>query len=190
MNMRRLGWLLMLLLATFLFLALARPALAAGPVDLALEAPDQLNLGDEVVITAALKDSSGAPIPGATVVLWTPGQFLSVEGVMELGRAATDAQGLAVFLYQARSEKSATLNVSFSGDSRYSPAHASLEVSVAGSAQLYQSTAGVRLPGVGVWLLVAALGTAWSIYIGMMVLVTLIARAGQSASEELGGANV
>ncbi|MBI4310547.1 MAG: Ig-like domain-containing protein, partial [Chloroflexi bacterium] len=155
-----------------------------------LQAPDKVNLGEEVMITAVLKDSKGAPIAGAKIRLWTPGQFLSVGGEMELGTVTTNAQGIAAFRFQARSEDLARLNADFFGDSRHSPAQAAIDVAVVGSDQLYQQTAGVRLPGIGVWLIVGALGVAWSIYIGMMALVTLIARAGTSVPGKTGETHV
>ena len=152
-------------------------ALAADTASLTVHAPDQMDLGDEATVTAVLMNSQGQPIPGAGILLLTTGSFLSVEGVVELDRATTDAQGIARLRYQARTANTVTLTVSFPGNGQYSPSQASTEISVSGTAQLYQEAAGVRLPVIGVWLLVGVLGVAWSIYFGVMVLVTLIAWA-------------
>lgn len=185
-HLLRATWLWILPLAALLLLAVAQPAWAANPVNLTIQAPTQMNLGDQSVVTAVLKDSKGAPIPGATILFWRPGDFLSVSGAVELGSAKTNAQGIATFNYQARNQSIVTLNVSFSGNDQHDPANTSQDIKVLGSTQLYQSTAGVHLPGVTVWLLVGALTVAWSIYMGMMVLVTLIAPAGEPAPGELG----
>jgi hypothetical protein len=165
-------------------LATASPAWAAGPVTLELLAREQVRLGDQVSVTATLRDATGAPAPGATIVFWSPASFLSVGGSVELGRATTNAQGRATLLYQARTEEKASVNAYFPGDSRYEPASATVELMVEGSAQLYQSTAGVQVPGLGVWLLVGVLGGVWSTYLAMMVFLTLIAREGSKASAE------
>ena len=102
---------------------------------------------------------------------------------MRLAQATTDAQGRATFSYQVRSAAGPlTLNVYFPGNSLYAPAQGSAELTVLGITQLYQQTAGVRVPGIGVWLLVGLVGAVWSIYFTVMVLVSLIARAGSKAA--------
>lgn len=169
--------------ALFAVLLHTTSALAASPVILTVQAPTQMNLGDEVTITAVLTDSQGRPIPGVRILLFTPGDFLSVEGPIELDRAITDAQGTASLRYQARTENSVTLTASFSGNSQYSPSQASTDIAIDGSWQLYQQT-GVGLPGMTVWwLLVVVLGVAWSVYCGVMALLILIARADMPALE-------
>ncbi len=180
-----------LALATLLLqLAIAAPALAADPVTLELQTPGHMALGKTENVVVALRDSKGSPVAKATVALRTPASFLSTSGAITLGEATTDAQGKATFAYEARTSGTVNLNASFSGDARYQPAQAVVDVTVDGSAQLYQQTAGVRLPGISVWLLVATLGIAWSIYFTMMVFLTLIARAGTPASGKVGRTNV
>ncbi len=181
MNGRSAKRLWVLLVPLLLAVATATPAWADGLVTLEIQAPTQVGLGEEVSVTAVLRDATGAPAPGATIIFWSSASFLSVGGAIELGRATTDAQGRATLLYQARTEEKAFLNAYFPGDSRYDPASAAVELAVQGSAQLYQSTAGVQVPGLGVWLLVGALGIVWSIYLLVMVLLTLIAREGSKA---------
>jgi hypothetical protein len=185
MNIRNARWLWLPLLPLLLVLATAAPAWAAGPVTLELQAPENVRLGDQVSVTAVLRDATGAPAPGATIVFWIPASFLSVGGSIELGRATTDAQGRATLLYQARTaEEKASVNAYFPGDSRYEPASATVELRVEGSAQLYQSTAGVQVPGIGVWLLVGILGGVWSTYFAVMVFLALIAREGSKTPSE------
>ena len=104
---------------------------------------------------------------------------------MELGRATTDAQGRATLVYQVRTEEKASLNAYFPGNGRYSPVQASADIQVQGSAQLTRHPIeGVRVPGVGVWILVGILGGVWSTYFAVMVLLTLIAREGSKTPSE------
>jgi len=179
-----LRWGLVPLLAVLLPLVLMTPVLAADPATLKLEAPKEAGLGDTVSVAAQLLDGNGGAIPGATIILWAPASFLSVGGSVQLGEAATDAQGNASFSFQPRSTGALTINAYFPGNSRYDAAQGSVELTVGGSAQLYQETVGVRVPGVGVWLLVGLMGVVWGVYFIVMVLVTLVARAG---SEEASG---
>jgi len=187
MRTRTAKWLWLATLPLLVVLVTATPAWAAEPVNLEFQAPEQVNIGDEVMVTAGLRNEKGIPVPGANIVLTSEASFLSAEGTIELDRAATDAQGIVNFLYQARTEGPITLNVYFSGDSRYGSAQDSTELTVLGSVQLYQQTAGVRLPGISVWLLVGVLGTVWSIYVTVMVLLALIARASPKAPLERRG---
>ena len=173
----------LVLAALFSVLLQITSALAADPVSLTIQAPNKMNLGDEATVTAVLTGSHGRPVPGASVLLLAPSGFLSVEREVELDRATTDAHGAAGLRYQARSADSVTLTALFPGNDQYSPSQASTDITVDGSGQLYQETAGVQLPVIGVWLLVGVLGVAWSVYFGVIMLVTLIARADASVPE-------
>jgi len=175
-----LRWGLVPLLAVLLPLVLVAPVQAADPVTLKLEAPKEASLGDTISVAAELRDGNGGPVPGATIILWTPASFLSVGGSVRLDEAPTDAQGRATLHFQARSTGALTINAYFPGNSRYDPGQGSVELTVGGSAQLYEETAGVRVRGVGVWLLVGLIGVVWSVYLIVMVLVTLIAREAPS----------
>ena len=171
-----LRWGLVPLLAVLLSLALVAPVQAADPVTLKLEAPKEASLGDTISVAAELRDGNGGPVPGATIILWTPASFLSVGGAVRLGEVPTDAQGRAVFSFQARSTGALTINAYFPGNSLFEPGQGSVALTVGGSAQLYQQEAGVRVRGIGVWLLVGLIGVVWSVYFTVMILVTLIAR--------------
>lgn len=151
-------------------------AFAAAPATLRLQAPEQARLGEDTTIVAVLVDSSGRPVQGATVSLRSSGSFLGSGGPISLGETVTNAEGKAVFPYQARTEGSVSFDAAFAGNTRYDAALASATLLVQGSAQLYTETAGIHVPGISVWLLVAVLGGVWSTYLSVMVILTLIAR--------------
>lgn len=186
MNRRYAPWLWLTVLS-LLLPATATPAWAANPATLQLQAPASAALGDEVTVTAALTSGEGTPIPRAAVVLWSPASFLSTGGAVRLGSAVTDARGKAAFRYQARSSGPVTLNASFAGDGRYDAAQASAVMTVQGTEQLYQEAPPVYVPGVSTWFLVGLLGIVWSIYLTVMVVLTLIAREGAKAPSGAGG---
>lgn len=187
MTVRRVGAALALAAAVAAsFLMSAVPVRGAGPVTVEIDAPPELALGDEATIGIILLDGSGAPVARAPVILQGSGSFLSTDGAMRLGEATTDAQGRAGFAYQARIQGPVVLTVYFAGDSRLEPATASIEIAIRGSSQLYSEAAGVRVPGIGVWLLAGLLGGVWSTYFAVMAFLTLIARAPAEDSLGLG----
>lgn len=186
MSLRMTRWLGAALLA-LLLLAGTASAQAADPVVLELQVADQATLGEEVLVTATLRDSKGLAIQGAAIVLWSPATFLSTGGAVRLDEAATDSQGQATFRYEPRVAGTVTVNAYFPGNDRHSFAAASAEVTVQGSKQLYIESAGVQVPGLGVWLLVAVLGSVWSVYFTVVVLLTLIARAAPRSRASVGG---
>lgn len=182
--------LILLAVLPVLLLAAATPAYAADPVTLELQAPKKAGLGDQVTLNSLVRDAQGSPVKGSRVVFWMPASFLSNGGAVELGSAITDSRGIATLRYQARIGGTVSLNAYFSGDSRYDPAYASADMQVEGTAQLTKHPIeGVRVPGLSVWLLAGLLGIVWSIYLTVMVLLTLIAREGSRPSEAGGGAD-
>lgn len=178
----------LVLASVFLLLVTSQPVWAADPVTLELRAPERVNLGDEIEVESFLRDGTGKPIPAVSVVLYSGASFLSTNGNVQLGQTATDARGVARFSYQARTQGEITLNASFLGADRYGAAQASVPLVVEGSAQLTRHPVeGVRVPGIGPWILAGILGGVWSIYLVVMLLLALIAREGASASTEARG---
>lgn len=178
------------LAAAVLFLAaVAAPVWAAEPTRVQVTAPPEVSLGDTVTVRVAVTDGKGAPVAGAAVVLLSPATFGSASSEMKLGQAVTDASGRASFSYEGRREGEQTLIARFSGNGSYAPAEASVALSVKGSAQLYHQEAGVKVPGIGVWILVLLLSAFWSIYMVVMVHITLIARQGREAPVVSGGSH-
>ena len=187
MNVRVVRLVLVVFLPIAFLIATTTSAFTAGPVILDLQGVSQANLGDNLQLTATLRDSSGAPIRGATIDLWSTSSFLSTGGAVQLGQATTDGQGVALFAYQPRDNGTLTVNASFAGDALHAAAQGSLQINVQGSAQLYDSTAGIKVPGISKWILVGVLSGVWSTYVGVMVLLTLIAREGSKTPAGVGG---
>lgn len=151
---------------------------AAPEPTLTLQAPAQATLGEAVALKATLLAPDGSPITGVPVQFFSPTSFASVSGEMLLGEATTDETGVALFQYEPRRSESVQIIARFAGNGRYGLSEASTTMSVQGSAQLYQEEAGVRVPGLGVWLLAGIVGAVWSTYFVVLVLVSLIAREG------------
>src|SRR3990172_4456989 len=177
MTSRIARWIGLVSLPLVLFLATAIQVWAAEPVTLELQAPTKVGLGDQVTVSALLRDAQDSPVRGSRVVFWMPASFLSNAGAVELGSAVTDSRGIATLLYQARIGGAVSLNAYLAGNSRYDAAYASADMQVEGTAQLTKHIIeGVRVPGLSVWLLAGLLAIVYSIYLTVVVLLGLIAR--------------
>lgn len=133
-------------------------------------------LGNTVKMEANLQDVSGAAIEGATVRFYRFASFLSgAQGLMEIGEAITDSNGVAALEYLSREEGDIQVTVVYEGDSQYASSQSSTNFLVGGDKQLYEAEAGIRVPFVGKWLLVAALSGIWATFLFVVTLVLRIA---------------
>ncbi len=171
-------WLLPLLLALICLQVATGSALAAQETQVELSLPGEGKVGEEAIVVAVLAEASGSPLQGVEVVFYTPAEFANVSGEIEIGQSVTDEQGVASLVYTPRSWGEQTVIVRFAGDSQYSAAESSAVTLIEPGPQLHQEEAGVDVPGIGVWLLVAVLGVVWTIYLVIAVLLELIARKG------------
>lgn len=154
---------------------------AAGST-ITLELPLEMAVGKEANLVASLTGSG--PLAGAEVVFLAAFTFAGTEGEVELGRAVTDEQGIARLTYVPRSQGEMNIAARYAGNDQLEPAEVSQKVTVQPGPQLYQETAGARIPGIGVWLLIAVLGTVWSTYLIVTVILGLIARKGLAPQSE------
>jgi hypothetical protein len=187
MKQRLFRWGFVMVLATLLSIILVIPAQAADPAILKLKAPVEATLGSSVTVTTVLEDSGGSAIVGVTIILWSPVDFLGTIGAIQHGEATTDAQGEAIFSYEPRTEGIVTLNAYFPGNEQHEFTQGTMELTVQGSTQLYHEEVGVYVPGIGIWILVAILGTVWFIYFMVFVFLMRIVRDKSENSQMAGG---
>jgi hypothetical protein len=168
------------LAATFVLAGTA----AADHVTVDLSVPDQPAIGQPAQVRGEFHSHpGGAPIAGMTVVLHEQVTDMGVIGDVELARAVTDANGVATLTYNMSVPGDHELRVTYTnGDA--APEDASVSVTVPAAAQqLYQSTAGVSIPGFNVWLLMAVVATVWGILLTVAVRVFAIASSYKSGPE-------
>ena len=163
-------------LSLLLFSSVAQGA-APEPY-LTLQIPAQGSLGQTATVESTLTAASGSPVAGATIQFFSPTTFMSVSDEVLLGEATTNEAGVAVFHYEPRSTADVEIIARFAGNAKHGPAETSATITVLGAVQLYQEKAGIQVPGLGVWLVVAILGGVWSVYFTVFVLVSRIAREG------------
>jgi hypothetical protein len=187
MKQRLFRWGFVMVIATLLTITLVLPAQAADPATLKLQAPAEGTLGSSITVTTVLEDISGSAIVGATIIFWSPVDFLGTVGAIQHGEATTNAQGEAIFTYEPRTEGIVTLNAYFPGNEQHEFTQGTMELTVQGSAQLYHEEVGVHVPGIGIWILVTILGVVWFIYFMVFVFLTRIARDKSEKSQIAGG---
>ncbi len=180
-NARFGGLLLFIVLVALIVLdpGLALAQDAREETRLQVAAPEDVPLGNMARIMALLEDVQGNPISTAIIVFTSPGSLGGAVAEMDLGDVLTDAAGIAVLDYQLRVEGQNRFIARFHGNSSYQPAEASVEVVAIGTAQLSPRTAGVRVPFLGSWTLVAVLLGVWSVYLIVMLLVSQIPEASE-----------
>ena len=146
-------------------------------------APIRLTAGDSAEVQAILRSADdGLPIAAAAVTFYMEASFGGIDGEVELGRAMTDENGAAIISYQPRSEGEHQIRVEYLTPGASEPEEVTWSHSVAGATgQLYRSTAGVQIPGLNVWLLVALVSGVWAILLSVALRVVAIARAGTAA---------
>lgn len=165
------------------------PAVAQSPeAILDLQFPRSGAVGEELPLRARLTGADGEPIPGAEIGFFSLAEFAGASGEIELGRATTDETGLATLAYVPRREGELKIAVRLPAGDGHGAATAMAAVTVQPGPSVYEESAGVRVPGVNVWLLVGVLGAVWCTYVTVMVLLAIIARRGALlASREQGG---
>ena len=124
----------------------ARVSTPVVPVDagnLTLAVPGERQAGEEITLTAVLRDDQGRPVQGETIQFFMAVDFFA-SGQMEIAEATTDQDGSATVTYTPR----------VSGEVKVSARHGNTEAvgSIAlGETDLrfYQPEAGIKLPAIG-----------------------------------------
>lgn len=130
----------------------------------------------DAMVTSA--DTAQA-VSGVAVTFFAHGSFADVSGYMEIGRAVTNSQGVAMISYIPRESGTHDIRVDYALASGATTEQTTTSIEVEGSAdQLYVQTAGIQVPGLNSWLIIGLLSVVWGILFFVAVTVIRIARAG------------
>lgn len=163
-------------------LALAGVA-SASHLEAELTPSDAAEVGQPSEVQAALHFADdGSPAAEVPVTFYMTASFAEVEGEIVLGEAVTDAGGVATLEYEPRTAGDHEIRMEYAAGEGGEPESVTSTISVAGgSQQLHQSTAGVDIPGLNVWLLIAVVGGVWAILLSVALRVIAIAHNGSEA---------
>jgi hypothetical protein len=145
--------------------------------------PADATVGQPAEVQARLRTvDDGLPVSGTPVIFYTHASFAGVSGVAEIGRAITDENGVATLVYEPRAASEHEIRIEYIPPGETEPAVAAGTISVVdGASQLHRSEAGVDIPGLSVWLLIALVSTVWAILLSVALRVVAIARDGGEA---------
>jgi mono/diheme cytochrome c family protein len=110
---------------------------------LLLTAPEQAQSGQPLTITTSLQDSEGKPIENATIKFFVKVNFFA-DGLMEIGEAVTNDQGVIVFEYIPRLTGDIQITAIHQGETHEAAITVNLEEV---SEAFYHSKAGLPTPG-------------------------------------------
>ena len=121
----------------------AKPPAELENVSLLLTAPEQARFGQSLTLSATLRDADGEPIDGATVKFFVRTDFFA-SGLMEIGKALTTEDGVALFEYAP--QQTGDIEVA----AHYETIEVTATLTVAESDEVfYQPEAGIHLPSPG-----------------------------------------
>ncbi len=114
--------------------------------NLQLTAPKHAQSGQPLNLTASLRDNQGEPVRNATVKFFVKVNFFT-SGLMEIGEALTNDQGVAIFEYTPRLAGDMQIIAHYGRDSHLETTTA---LTLTGPDEpFYQAEAGIRLPALG-----------------------------------------
>lgn len=151
----------------------------ASHVELQIVGPAEVAVGHSVGVQATLRSADDdLPIAGAAVTFYTHASFDGVSSKVELGKAVSGKDGVALLNYQPRTSGEHEIVVEYLTPGSTEPEVATWShVAADGGSQMYRSTAGMDVPGLNVWLIIAVVSTVWLILLSVGVRVIAIARA-------------
>ena len=150
--------------------------------------PSAATVGESVSLAVDLGTADGAPLAGATVTYYLHMSFAGVEGDGVIGRAVTDAAGVAAIHYLPRVAGLHEVRIEYLAPGATTVEEVLGTFDVAGGEQLYRSAGGVDIPGINPGLLMAVLGGVWLILLSVAFRLIGIARASGQADPPGGAA--
>lgn len=164
---------------------------AAGPaladhLDVEASVPDDVRVGDVVEIHVLVRSvETGERVQGAAVKAFRDASIAGVSGEVELASATTDGFGEATLRWpqHAGSSHALTVEVSPPGEAEFETVTLSV-VTLGSGPQVVRSESGVRIPGLGAWVLIAVLVSVWALIQFALLGPMTVAREGAQAHEE------
>lgn len=123
----------------------ATPVLvSAGDINIKLAAPQQAHSGEQITLKATLSNSSGSPVSDTPVNFYIDMDFFTT-GLMQIGEAVTDSQGIATLDYTPRLSGDVRIIASYTNGST-APVDAEAIVNLIASEEpFYQAEAGIHI---------------------------------------------
>ncbi len=173
--------------AIVLAMVILAPAVRASHMQMSLAVPEVSAISEPARISATLSTEDGTePVADAVVVFSTEASFGGVSGWTEIGRAVTNAAGVASVTFIPRTGGDHSVRVEYAAPGMSEPEVTTTTHHVGGSPQqLYQSRSGIEVPGLNVWILIATVSGVWVVLLSVAVRVIAIGRAGVPSDDRV-----
>ena len=160
----------------------------ASHVKVDISVPSEVTAGGPAAVQVRLSSADeDLPVANATITLYASESFGRVTSDVELGQTVTDQNGVAVVRFHPLSAGDHQIRVQYVAPGESQPEVATASVTLPGvTSQMYRSSAGVQIPGLNVWLLIALVATVWAILLSVAVRVIAIAHAGGDEAARAG----
>lgn len=142
-----------------LLLVLGAGQAAAQDVEIEVDHPTHVAVGEEVDVVVTITAADGSPVVGSPVDLSFVGRLLGESGYVVVASAGTDEHGEAHLHYTQRALDAGKMRVEYFGPQ--GTQSSDFEVDVVDGPQLVTSEAGADLPMFGVWWIVVLLVIIW-----------------------------
>ncbi|MFV1989976.1 MAG: cytochrome c [Acidimicrobiales bacterium] len=157
----------------FIIVLLAGAAAATAEVD--VDAPSEVTVGQEVVISATITES-GEVVAGGEAALAFVGRIGGESDWVVVATGTTDETGTVTFEYSQKALDAERMRVEYFGpDGRE---NTEFELVVVDGPQLVRSDAGADIPILGVWWILVVLLIVWVL---ITLAVTKLVRVGKSS---------
>jgi len=171
-----------LLTSLALLIGLAGTAMAA---DVEIDAPTEVTVGTETIITAVFTEA-GQPLAGVGATLSFVGRIGGKSGWVEVASGVSDESGSITFTYEQLALQGERMRVQYT-DADGKSQNSSFEVIVIDGPQQHTSSAGAKLGILSVWWLLAVIGIVWVLVI---LAVSGIVKVGHASDLEHGPVTV
>jgi mono/diheme cytochrome c family protein len=156
------------------------PAVAAE-IGIAVGAPESATVGTNVEVKAIVT-SDDEPLEGAIVELSYSTSLAGIDGRVELVSAVTDADGIAVMIYEQRAADNGEMRVEYAGPDDIEAAPFVFAIAVESEQQqLYAPISGIKIPFLNGSLVIAVIAGVWSMIAFSAFQLVRVGRAGQGA---------
>lgn len=176
-------------LAIVIVVALASSSIADHiEVEVDLDSVEVAN--DAVQMQVIVRTASGQRLPDATVIATRPASIVGVRGEVELARDVSDDLGIARLRWLERRAEPGPITLAYvaPGQTEFETTDLPL-LDIVQTAQIERSTAGVAIPILGVWVLIALLVLVWGLVEYALLGTVRVAADGRSEAEFESGAS-
>jgi mono/diheme cytochrome c family protein len=155
----------------------------AGHLEIDVSGPTEVTVGEELEITAVVRDADdGSPVEGSEVGFFANSFFAGVAGEIQLGTVETDRNGVANFhtVFSVRGVHRVRVEVQDDAGAEQGAVVIGVDI----GPQIVVSAGGFRIPGVGAWVVTFVIGAVWVIMIAAAVWMVRVSRSGRFGDEE------